>query len=73
MVVACRYAFFLSIVTLFFLYSCFIWSQLIAGRPVPVQVNYLVYPGTSGAPFLDLIACDRAVVGHNYNLIFDMI
>ena len=27
-----------------------------------LQVNYLVYPGTSGAPFLDFVIVDRVVV-----------
>ena len=31
-------------------------------RPAPVQVNYLVYPGTSGTVFLDYLVVDRVVV-----------
>ncbi len=31
-------------------------------RPAPVQVNYLGYPGTSGAPCMDYIIADRIVV-----------
>jgi predicted O-linked N-acetylglucosamine transferase (SPINDLY family) len=31
-------------------------------RPAPVQVNYLVYPGTSGTLFLDYLVTDRVVV-----------
>lgn len=30
-------------------------------RPAPVQVNYLVYPGTSGTLFLDYLVADRVV------------
>jgi predicted O-linked N-acetylglucosamine transferase (SPINDLY family) len=30
-------------------------------RPAPVQVNWLGYPGTDGAPFLDTILADRVV------------
>jgi protein O-GlcNAc transferase len=31
-------------------------------RPAPVQVNYLVYPGTTGADFMDTILADRIVL-----------
>ncbi len=30
-------------------------------RPAPVQVNWLAYPGTSGAPFIDYMVADRFV------------
>ena len=36
--------------------------EITAGRPAPIQVNYLVYPGTSGASFMDYIVADRVVV-----------
>lgn len=36
--------------------------EIAAARPAPIQVNYLVYPGTSGASFLDSIVVDRVVV-----------
>lgn len=32
------------------------------GRHWLVQVNYLVYPGTSGATFLDYVVVDRVAV-----------
>jgi protein O-GlcNAc transferase len=35
---------------------------ILAWRPAPVQVNYLVYPGTSGARFMDVILADRIVL-----------
>jgi protein O-GlcNAc transferase len=35
---------------------------IFAHRPAPVQVNYLVYPGTTGAPFMDFILADRIVL-----------
>jgi len=35
---------------------------IFAHRPAPVQVNYLVYPGTSGAPFMDIVLADRIVL-----------
>ncbi|HEY8253413.1 MAG TPA: tetratricopeptide repeat protein [Rhizomicrobium sp.] len=37
-------------------------TGIFAHRPAPVQVNYLVYPGTMGAPFIDAILADRIVL-----------
>jgi len=37
-------------------------TGIFAHRPAPVQVNYLVYPGTMGAPFIDYILADRIVL-----------
>ncbi|KAG7380960.1 hypothetical protein PHYBOEH_011239 [Phytophthora boehmeriae] len=36
--------------------------QIVANRPAPIVVNYLVYPGTSGAPFVDYVVIDKYVV-----------
>jgi len=36
--------------------------QVLALRPAPLQVNWLAYPGTSGAPWIDYILADRFVV-----------
>jgi len=33
-----------------------------AMRPAPVQVNWLAYPGTSGAPWIDWVLADRFVL-----------
>ena len=35
---------------------------IFALRPAPVQVNYLGYPGTMGAPFMDYIFADAVVI-----------
>ena len=35
---------------------------IIASRPVPIQVNYLGYPGTTGADFFDYIIADSLVL-----------
>jgi predicted O-linked N-acetylglucosamine transferase (SPINDLY family) len=35
---------------------------ILAFRPVPVQVNFLGYPGTMGAPYVDYIVGDRIVI-----------
>jgi protein O-GlcNAc transferase len=37
-------------------------AKILAYRPAPIQVNYLGYPGTSGADFIDYIIVDRFVV-----------
>lgn len=34
-------------------------------RPAPVQVNYLGFPGTLGAPYMDYIIADRTVIPEN--------
>ncbi|MDB5734073.1 MAG: hypothetical protein JWN16_710 [Alphaproteobacteria bacterium] len=35
---------------------------IFAHHAVPVQVSYLVYPGTTGAPFMDVVLADRIVL-----------
>ena len=35
---------------------------ILAYRPAPVQVTYLGYPGTCGAPYIDYVLADRVVV-----------
>lgn len=35
---------------------------ILASRPAPVQVNYLGYPGTMGAPYIDYILADRFLI-----------
>jgi predicted O-linked N-acetylglucosamine transferase (SPINDLY family) len=37
-------------------------TQILALRPAPIQVNYLGYPGTMGAPFMDYILVDDFIV-----------
>ena len=36
--------------------------EVLAMRPAPVQVNWLAYPGTSGAPWIDYILADDVVL-----------
>jgi protein O-GlcNAc transferase len=35
---------------------------ILAHRPAPVQISYLGFPGTSGAPFIDYLLADRFVI-----------
>jgi protein O-GlcNAc transferase len=37
-------------------------TGILALRPAPVQVNYLGYPGTMGADFIDYILADRRII-----------
>jgi protein O-GlcNAc transferase len=37
-------------------------TGILGHRPAPVQVNYLGYPGTMGAPFIDYLMADRCVI-----------
>lgn len=37
-------------------------TGIFAHRPVPVQVNYLGYPGTMGTEYIDYILADRIVI-----------
>jgi len=45
--------------------------EILARRPAPIQVNYLGYPGTMGADFIDYIIADEFVIPrseqHNYS------
>ena len=36
--------------------------EVLAMRPAPVQVNWLAYPGTSGAPWIDHVLADPVVL-----------
>ncbi|MFN9911633.1 MAG: hypothetical protein ACK53L_03550, partial [Pirellulaceae bacterium] len=37
-------------------------TGILARRPAPLQLNFLGYPGTMGAPFIDAIIADRYVI-----------
>ena len=44
--------------------------QIVAYRPAPIQVNYLGYPGTMGADFVDYIIVDSWVVPETQQAFF---
>lgn len=37
-------------------------AELLALRPAPVQVNWLAYPGSTGAPWIDYLLADKVVL-----------
>lgn len=37
-------------------------ADIFALRPAPLQVNWLAYPGTAGAPWIDYLLADRVVL-----------
>jgi predicted O-linked N-acetylglucosamine transferase (SPINDLY family) len=37
-------------------------AETLALRPAPLQINWLAYPGTSGAPWIDYVIADRIVL-----------
>lgn len=39
--------------------------EVLAMRPAPVQVNWLAYPGTTGAPWIDYVLADPFVLPDN--------
>ncbi|HQR12818.1 MAG TPA: tetratricopeptide repeat protein, partial [Casimicrobiaceae bacterium] len=43
-------------------YTKFSRTNLFACRPAPVQVNFLGFPATMGAPYMDYIIADRNVI-----------
>jgi predicted O-linked N-acetylglucosamine transferase (SPINDLY family) len=45
-------------------------TEVLAHRPAPIQVNYLGYPGTMGADFIDYIIVDRFVVPMDQQIFF---
>ena len=44
--------------------------EIFAWRPAPIQVNFLGFPGTSGAAFMDYIIADRHVIPGDQDAFF---
>ena len=45
-------------------------TEILAFRPAPVQVNYLGFPGTTGADFVDYIIADRTIIPQSHEQFF---
>jgi len=45
--------------------------DVFAQRPAPLQVNYLGFPGTMGAPYIDYIIADRVVIPPDEERFYD--
>ena len=46
-------------------------TGIFALRPAPIQVNYLGYPGTLGAPYIDYVIGDRTIIPEASRRYFD--
>ena len=46
-------------------------TAIFARRPAGLQVNYLGYPGTMGAPYMDYIVADRIVIPESHQADYD--
>jgi protein O-GlcNAc transferase len=46
-------------------------TEIVALRPAPIQVNYLGYPGTMGAPFIDYLLTDAFLTPPESQPFFD--
>jgi protein O-GlcNAc transferase len=45
-------------------------TKVLARRPAPIQVNYLGYPGTMGADYIDYMIADRRVVPETHEAFY---
>jgi predicted O-linked N-acetylglucosamine transferase (SPINDLY family) len=45
-------------------------TSICARRPAPIQVNYLGYPGTMGAQYIDYIIADHTVISENQHAFY---
>lgn len=46
-------------------------TRIFAWRPAPVQVNYLGYPGTMGAPYIDYLIADPVLIPVEHRPFYD--
>jgi protein O-GlcNAc transferase len=52
-------------------YTTYTRTEILAHRPAPIQVNFLGYPGTMGAPFIDYLIADSFIVPPEQQTYFD--
>lgn len=45
-------------------------TRIFAERAAPIQVNYLGYPGTMGAPYIDYIIADKTVIPEKFQAFY---
>ncbi len=46
-------------------------TGIFAMRPAPLQLNYLGYPGTVGAPYIDYIVADSTLIAQSHQAFYD--
>lgn len=46
-------------------------TRIFAWRPAPIQVNYLGYPGTMGAPYIDYLIADPVLIPVEHRPFYD--
>ena len=46
-------------------------TEILALRPAPIQVNYLGYPGTMGASFIDYLVADAFIIPDHHRDLYD--
>lgn len=46
-------------------------TQILTGRPAPIQVNYLGFPGGMGADFIDYVIADRTIAPLTHQPFYD--
>src|ERR1700742_1784563 len=46
-------------------------TGIFARRPAPIQVNYLGFPATLGAPYMDYIIADKIVIPESEQRFYD--
>jgi protein O-GlcNAc transferase len=52
-------------------YTTYARTEILAYRPAPIQVNYLGYPGTMGAPFIDYLIADSFIIPDHAHAHYD--
>jgi protein O-GlcNAc transferase len=45
--------------------------NVLARRPAPIQINYIGYPGTMGAPYMDYIIADSTIIPEQHCVFYE--